>query len=290
MANKHQEHPEDLLLTGETWALDAMFAPADISLKIDGCPAVIWGTHPENGKFFVGTKSVFNKRLIKICYSTHDVHTIYAKQPSLARVLASCYQYLPRTEGVFQGDFIGFGGTNTYTPNTLTYKFNKVVTQNIIIAPHTEYSIPGKMCDAVNSPISVEFSDTANVKFVQPIVDRVTPTGLGVDTSNLNFLSDKEAAQAKVAINALIRSGQAPNLQDLTDIIGDADLAAAYQAVVDLKQQVLDSVVVYNAPTCLLGDRKVTGEGLVFSTPQGLFKVVDRLQFSFANFTKGKFA
>ena len=289
MANRHIEHPEDLLLTGETWAVDAMFSPADISLKIDGCPAVVWGTHPGNGKFFVGTKSVFNKRVIKICYTKDDINQFYSKQESLAEVLTACLDYLPRTEGVFQGDFIGFGGDTTYTPNTLTYRFNQTVTQNIIIAPHTEYSIPGKMCDAVNSPISVEFDDTNTVKFVQPIVDRVTPN-LSIDTSNLNFLSNKEAATAKVAINALIRSGHAPSLTDLTSIIGDVDLATAYQTVLDLKQQVLDGVVVYNAPTCLLGDRKVTGEGLVFSTPQGLFKVVDRLQFSFANFTNGKFS
>ena len=66
MPNKHLDHPEDLILTGETWVVDAMFGQTASSLKIDGCPAVVWGTHPETGKFFVGTKSVFNKKLIKI--------------------------------------------------------------------------------------------------------------------------------------------------------------------------------------------------------------------------------
>jgi len=32
----------------------------NMSVKWDGAPAIIAGINPENGKFFVGTKSVFN--------------------------------------------------------------------------------------------------------------------------------------------------------------------------------------------------------------------------------------
>ena len=32
----------------------------NVSVKWDGAPAIFCGTNPENGKFFVGTKSVFN--------------------------------------------------------------------------------------------------------------------------------------------------------------------------------------------------------------------------------------
>ena len=136
MQNKHQEHPEDLLLTGETWAIDAMFdSESMVSLKIDGCPAVVWGTHPETGEFFVGTKSVFNKRLIKVNYTNEDIRANH-KQLELQRFSSACLNNLPRTEGVFQGDFIGFGGSDVYTPNTLTYTFPEVVEENIIIAPH----------------------------------------------------------------------------------------------------------------------------------------------------------
>src|SRR3990167_5448554 len=37
-----------------------------ISTKFDGAPAIVLGQNPENGRFFVGTKSVFNKRTPKI--------------------------------------------------------------------------------------------------------------------------------------------------------------------------------------------------------------------------------
>ena len=290
MPNLHSEHPEDLLLTGETWAIDALFSSDNIiSLKMDGAPAVVWGIHPQTGKFFVGTKSVFNKRLIKINYTHSDIIKNH-KQDNVRRILAACLSYLPRTEGVFQGDFIGFGGTDTYTPNTLTYKFNRVVTQNIIIAPHTEYHVPGELKNAQAGPLMTELNDTCTVKFVTPMVDRVPlDNPWHVDHDQITFLTEKEASQAKVGINALIRSGQEVTVEDLTGIIGNQQLAVIYYLVIRLKQQVLQSVVVYNAPQTFIGDKKVLGEGVFFHTEEGSFKVVDRYEFSLANFTNGRF-
>ena len=40
---------------------------------MDGAPAIVWGTNPETGKFFVGTKSVFNKVKIKINETHEDI-------------------------------------------------------------------------------------------------------------------------------------------------------------------------------------------------------------------------
>ena len=66
MKNTHLEHPEDSILTGDLTVLDWFIEPGALSVKIDGAPAVVFGTNPANGKFFVGTKSVFNKVKIKI--------------------------------------------------------------------------------------------------------------------------------------------------------------------------------------------------------------------------------
>lgn len=286
MPNKHLEHPEDLILTGETWVVDAMFGQANCSLKIDGAPAIVWGTL--EGRFFVGTKSVFNKKLIKIAYTQEDIDTFYSKHENVRLILSACLQYLPRVDGIYQGDFIGFGGTDTYKPNTLTYKFPEIVSQDIIMAPHTEYQVPGKMCDAEASPISVTFDDTDNVKFVQPIVDRMPLRG-DYRLGNVVGLSFKEAYQAKVAINALIRSGQEVTHSDLCDIIGDRELASVYMMVKHLKEEVLESFIIYNAPKCYLAGEQIDGEGFVLNTDMGSFKIVDRAQFSYANFTQGKF-
>ena len=48
----------------------------NVTVKWDGAPAVVCGINPENNKFFVGTKAVFNKTP-KINYSTGDIRKTY---------------------------------------------------------------------------------------------------------------------------------------------------------------------------------------------------------------------
>ena len=52
-----------------------------------------------------------------------------------------------------QGDFIGFGGSDEYTPNTITYKFPNIVREEIIIAPHTLYEAESDLRDAIARPL-----------------------------------------------------------------------------------------------------------------------------------------
>ena len=73
MKNTHIEHPEDSILTGDLSVLDWFCADGNISVKIDGAPAIVWGRNPATGNYFVGTKSVFNKKLIKINESHEDI-------------------------------------------------------------------------------------------------------------------------------------------------------------------------------------------------------------------------
>ena len=73
MKNTHIEHPEDSILNGDLGVLNWYTADSHISVKIDGSPAIVWGRNPANNKFFVGTKSVFNKKLIKINHNHTDI-------------------------------------------------------------------------------------------------------------------------------------------------------------------------------------------------------------------------
>ena len=73
MKNTHLQHPEDTILTGDLSILDWFEAPSTLSVKMDGAPAIVWGVNPATGKFFVGTKSVFNKVKIKINESHEDI-------------------------------------------------------------------------------------------------------------------------------------------------------------------------------------------------------------------------
>ena len=66
MKNTHIEHPEDSILTGDLSVLDWFVAKSNISAKIDGSPAIVWGRNPATGNYFVGTKSVFNKVLLML--------------------------------------------------------------------------------------------------------------------------------------------------------------------------------------------------------------------------------
>ena len=81
MKNLHIEHPEDTILTGDLSVLDAFQSDNHYSVKIDGSPAIVWGTDPENGKFFVGTKSVFIRepRRLIIAYRILNAITLYTQ-------------------------------------------------------------------------------------------------------------------------------------------------------------------------------------------------------------------
>ena len=65
----------------------------NITVKWDGAPAIICGVNPENGKFFVGTKSVFNKTP-KINYTTSDIRRNHGGE--VARKLTVCLAQLSR--------------------------------------------------------------------------------------------------------------------------------------------------------------------------------------------------
>ena len=290
----HLEHPEDLVLGGETWVLDALSDCGGwVSQKIDGAPAIVWGTDPNNDKFFVGTKSVFNKKKIRICYTELDILTYYRedKYANLVYILCQCLKYLPKTKGVFQGDFIGVGGSNIYKPNTIVYKFPEVIKEDIIIAPHTYYE-GNVFPEMVPYPLQGELISTDRCLFVQPIVDRIAVNiePVAINENEYSFLDKKELARAKQSINGLIREGVELTDEVLFDVLGDNHLVNLFQLVVDLKEQFMNNCIVYCGPEAYLNWEPISGEGFVYSSPLGAFKLVDRPVFAHANMTQGKFS
>jgi len=173
MQNKHIEHPEDSILNGDLSVLNWFTSNGKITAKIDGSPAIVWGTNPVNNKFFIGTKSVFNKKLIKINYNHTDIDRNHKGE--VANILHICFDNLPDTSNIYQGDFIGFGGTDSFNPNTIRYIFPDKITQEIVIAPHTSYTTNGDLRDAIARPISDKelislWQDAKDVLFVRPYV------------------------------------------------------------------------------------------------------------------------
>ena len=109
MPNTHLDHLEDLIFTGRGQLLDALreiYSGVRLSVKWDGAPAIVFGTDPRNGKFFVGTKSVFNKVKVKICYDQEDIDKYY--KGTVADILRLCLRHLPRLSSIVQAS-IGSG-------------------------------------------------------------------------------------------------------------------------------------------------------------------------------------
>ena len=128
----------------------------NMTVKWDGAPAIICGVNPENGKFFVGTKSVFNVTP-KINYTSRDI----AKNHSgvVADKLRVCLANLSRLNirGILQGDLlftndlkaINIDGEKmiSFTPNTITYAVpinsdlgRRISRAKMGIVFHTQYS------------------------------------------------------------------------------------------------------------------------------------------------------
>ena len=288
MNTKHIEHLEDSILTGDLSVLNFFDGDYEVSLKLDGSPAVFWGFDPNNGKFFVSLKSIFNKIKKKVCYSVEDIQFYYQNQPKLIEVLIACFHYLPKEKGIFSGDFIGFGGLNVYTPNTITYQFPEVITQSIIIAPHTKWSTDGELRDAYVSGSAPFFNDTEHVKFIQPCVDMIRPVLPEIDTTGVQFLSVKESTESKKQINALIRAGEELSWTKLTDILGCKYLAHLYLTMIELKEDLVYCMITSDAPKSYLNGKEIIGEGFVCKNDKMILKLVDRPVFSHYNFVMQK--
>ncbi len=144
--NKHLDHLEDrIILEGASGGKEAITLLKEmgkfltgkpgpgtvVTTKWDGAPAVICGYDPDDGKFFVGTKSVFAKDA-KISKSDSDVQKYY--NGALAQKLSACLKYLPDVVSkgsILQGDLMftddkkmeTINGEKliTFRPNTITY-------------------------------------------------------------------------------------------------------------------------------------------------------------------------
>ena len=145
-----------------------------VTTKWDGAPAVVCGTDPADGRFFVGTKSVFAKTQPKICKSENDVAKIYDGE--LAQKLQAAYRHLSKCKikGVLQGDLMFTGDQKnqtiqgerlvTFKPNTIVYaapvdsKLGKeIIAAKLGIVFHTKYT--GKSLPEMTSSFDVKKGD-----------------------------------------------------------------------------------------------------------------------------------
>ena len=253
----------------------------------------MFGTNPANGQFFVGTKSVFNKKKVLINYTYEDIETNH--KGNVADILRLCLRHLPRISGIVQADWIGVGGGSVYCPNTVEYRFTYSVTQQIILAPHTSYTEVSPTAEAsigvtLQSTDSVHFIDTNDatvgnwsaVKLVAEIVALIP------------FCKIAKSAELKKHVNAFIRAGQIPSAEFLFNVFnakykGEVNVATfkVWHKIFQLKQRLLDAVVPNGNVECFIDNKLSTHEGFVIPSDNP-YKLVDRLTFSKANFNLNK--
>ena len=171
-ANTHLTHLEELVLkkgdegykTARKFIIDLLnhletnSGKVGTTVKWDGAPAIFTGINPDNGKFFVGTKSIFNINP-KFNYTDQDVDLNHGNAPGLANKLKKALRYLPELgiKNILQGDFMFddssikeevIDGVKHYTfkPNTIKYAVEvdselgqKIASSKFGVIFHTEY-------------------------------------------------------------------------------------------------------------------------------------------------------
>ena len=199
--NTHLEHLEDEIINNGTKGaktaieflksikvmLQGGEGGSQISVKWDGAPAIFCGTNPENGKFFVATKSLFNATP-KINYTNADINRNHGG--ALAEKLTVALKYFPKLgiKGVLQGDLLFTSGDKSrakvdgqdsivFTPNTITYAvpvvksglfgsslYQRVNAAKIGIIFHTSYS--GKTIKSLSASFGASVSNLSKNKAV----------------------------------------------------------------------------------------------------------------------------
>ena len=177
------------------------------STKYDGAPSIIFGNHPDNGQFFVSTKSAHNKNP-KINYTEEDIDRNHGHAPGLAAKLKNALKYLPgimpRKGGQFQGDYMHdpemvtkSKGMVEAQPNTIKYKApaNSAEGANMLkqlgIVVHTQDALHNAR--PVDPKTRASFKDHPHVNNIDPTID-INPNNYSPEEQK-NFLAHMQKAR-----------------------------------------------------------------------------------------------
>ena len=243
--NTHLEHLEDdIINNGAKGGVNAinflksvrnMLAgntggAVNMTVKWDGAPAIICGINPENGKFFVGTKSVFNKTP-KINYSISDIRKNHGTSGAGAKLIY-CFNYLKRLpiKGILQGDLLftddkesaTIDGENmiTFTPNTITYAVpvdsgigRQIARAKMGIVFHTSYT--GKNMSSLSAGFGTVRGNGGSNIFLASAQYTDKSGSVKFNKSELNVFD----AQIRMAEGSLSKAG--PMLNEMSKTTSD---------------------------------------------------------------------
>lgn len=294
MKNTHLEHPEDAILYNrETFDKMLQFLrdrSSTATVKWDGAPAIVFGTY--EGKWFVGTKSVFNKRKVKINYSHNDIEVNHGDSPKVAAILHTCFECLRKTPGIWQGDFIGYGGTNSFTPNTLTYNFDETIDRGVVVAVHTHYQGTDlkTMCADFNAQwdryergsnaryLNTDAHFTARSRRIDYLINFAS-----VVANLVRFPDEARGKQLKIAVNKCIREGT-----DIANAGMGPTMTLLYKTIMEIKRLMMKGITSDENVRVQFEEEDCDHEGYVVTNNHGTYKLVNRREFSYRNFTTAK--
>ena len=204
-------------------------AKVNMTVKWDGAPAIICGINPENGKFFVGTKAVFNKNP-KVNYTTGDIRKNHSGD--LADKLSIALRELSRLgiKDVLQGDFlftqsdlksINIDGEKmiSFTPNTITYAVpvdssigKRIARARMGIVFHTKYT--GKTLDSMTAGFGAVRGSATNVFLASASYRDVSGSAKFSSTELTQF-----NAKLRMAEGSLLKAG--PILDEMSKSTSD---------------------------------------------------------------------
>lgn len=379
-ANTHLTHLEELILkqgqSGYNTArkfitdllnhLETNSGRVGTTVKWDGAPAIFVGINPENGKFFVGTKSIFNINP-KFNYTAADVDLNHGNAPGLADKLKKALIYLPQLgiKNILQGDFMfddssiqeeTIDGVShlTFKPNTIKYAVEtdselgrKIAKSKFGVIFHTEYDDLGggarfgAKVDKLNTPENVWFDDAFfkddtgvvtltqdEVSYIKDILKNVD--SIKVDYDNLpldllniytnveikegEYLKDPETSYNRFV--TFISNRKDKEIEKRKTEAGKKKIGETYDRLLSNIDKEKDNIVNLFKVSKHLSDAKQIfinkynnavyktkhfidgGDGtLKVTSPEGYVaidrdgsavKLVDRLEFSRANFMAGK--
>jgi hypothetical protein len=228
-----------------------------VSTKYDGAPSVVFGYHPKNGRFFVGTKSAFNKNP-KLNYTDKDIEANHGHAPGLVSKLKSALKHLPKIapkHGVYQGDLMHtkedikkHGKELSFTPNTITYHtpadsaHGKAIQHSKLgVVVHTKYEGKGDL-EHMNATPHVDrenFNHHPDVHNVDPTIkadsshytpkeqqkyheamNKAKDTYRDMDHSALDKLKGHEI-NLEAHVNDMVRKGNMPSTSGYIKHISD---------------------------------------------------------------------
>ena len=370
---KHLEHAEDHVINSGAQGFSHAFHnlkdvhdkmvgknnKTKITMKYDGSPSVVFGTNPENGRFFVASKSAFNKNP-KINYTHEDIERNHGHAPGLVQKLKAALDHFPKVspkKGVFQGDIMHTHNDLHvskdkvhFTPNTITYSSHKdsahgkaALGSKIGVAVHTKYN--GKNLESMKAEYAPELKQFKKHKDVHLMsthheVEKSTYTPQQqakfvkhlTTAANIYRRTKPETYESiqgheiplKTYINHTVRTGTKPHIDEFmqhyakshakkVDSVKTAKAKMSKTAAmesdighVQRNRQHIDRLLkmhhhLQRAKDVLaktlsthsefehsISGKKSKPEGFVVVRHNRPTKIVDRAEFSAANFNKGK--